>query len=859
MGAPRQIGRFAMYGEFAAGGMATVHFGRVASGAGKGERVAIKCLHPHLAKLPEFVSRFMVEATLAGRIVHPNVVATKEVVSEGGEVALVMEYVDGESLAELMNECAERGERAPLGVTLRIAVDALRGLHAAHRATGDDGEPLELIHRDVSPSNIMVATDGYARVLDFGIAKAAISLNTTREGQLKGKLRYMGPEQLRDAKVTQRTDVYALSVVLWELVTGEKLFAASSEAATLAKVLESVVIPPSRLVPGLSTSLDAVILRGLERDPTRRFASASEMAEALEMIGPLANRDEVGRWVTTLAGERLAARTAQIDDDAADTGAHAAPRSKRTEPVTETRSVVAVGVPGPARAATTPPRPGGFVIQTPDAIRPLTKDVGADAPVAIGRYVLFRRIAAGGMAAVWLGRLRGQVGFARTVAIKRLHPQFATDPEFAAMFLDEARVAARIRHPNVVPTLDVAAAEGELFLVMEYIEGASLAQLTRGAQIAAAPPPPDLVASILSGVLHGLHAAHEARDDQGAPLNIVHRDVSPQNIMVGTDGVARILDFGIAKAVGRSQNTREGEIKGKLRYMAPEQLARAECDRQADVFSAAVTLWEVLTGRPLFEATNEGGIVRAVLEMPIPPPSRLNPAVSPELDRVVLRGLERDLSRRYPTAAAMAIDLEEAVPLAPPRRVGEWVKQIEGEGVARRAAVLAELERARFDDDDGVAATSVRSGFTAVPVVNDGDASEVRAPRRRFGGWLFAGVLVGALAFVFARGRPLVWLGFASARDLSASPSDAPLPSAAPPPTSTITTAVDANDAGEVAPPAASAAAPPTVSVPEVAATASAPSTIAVTTERAAAPPRRKPAAPTPAKAKPTVPLYSRE
>src|SRR5262245_51026591 len=169
----------------------------------------------------------------------------------------------------------------------------------------------------------------------------------------------------------------------------------------------------------------------------------------------------------------------------------------------------------------------------------------------IGRYALHGELASGGMATVHLGRLLGPVGFSRTVAIKRLHAQYAQDPEFVSMFLDEARLAARIRHPNVVPTLDVVATSGELFLVMEYVPGESLSRLARAARDRMERMPPRIVSAIMSGVLHGLHAAHEAKSERGEPLGIVHRDVSPQNVLVGTDGVARVLDFGVAKAAGR--------------------------------------------------------------------------------------------------------------------------------------------------------------------------------------------------------------------------------------------------------------------------------------------------------------------
>ena len=177
------------------------------------------------------------------------------------------------------------------------------------------------------------------------------------------------------------------------------------------------------------------------------------------------------------------------------------------------------------------------------------------------------------MATVHLGRLLGTAGFSRTVAIKRLHLQYSKDPDFVSLFLDEARLAARIRHPNVASVLDVVALEGELFLVMEYIQGESLSRLLRVVVEEKTPIPIPIATGVVAGTLSGLHAAHEATSESGDPLNLVHRDVSPQNILVGVDGVPSVVDFGVAKAATRAQVTQEGELKGKLSYMSPEQVS----------------------------------------------------------------------------------------------------------------------------------------------------------------------------------------------------------------------------------------------------------------------------------------------
>jgi eukaryotic-like serine/threonine-protein kinase len=320
-------------------------------------------------------------------------------------------------------------------------------------------------------------------------------------------------------------------------------------------------------------------------------------------------------------------------------------------------------------------------------------DRHAPKPVrVIGRYALYDEIASGGMATVYFGRLLGPVGFSRTVAIKCLHPQYAKDPQFVSMFLDEARLAARIQHPNVVPTLDVVALQGELFLVMDYVQGESLSRLTRKTVERGGRIPTRIAVTVMISVLYGLHAAHEARSEHGDPLGIVHRDVSPQNVLVGVDGVARVLDFGVAKAAGRVQTTHEGQLKGKVAYMAPEQLLGKPVDRRTDVYAAAVVLWESIVGRRLFEGDNPGMVMNRVIEGQIESPSRLAPGLSTDLDAVVRRGLARDQSARFSTAREMAVALEQVIVLASPREVGEWVEHTAGRTLGKRAEKLAEIE-----------------------------------------------------------------------------------------------------------------------------------------------------------------------
>jgi serine/threonine protein kinase len=327
-----------------------------------------------------------------------------------------------------------------------------------------------------------------------------------------------------------------------------------------------------------------------------------------------------------------------------------------------------------------------------------TNPQAAALPRFVGRYALFDEIAAGGMATIHLGRLVGPVGFSRTVAIKTLHPQFAKDPEFVEMFLEEARLASRIQHPNVISTLDVATAEGEVFLVMEYVAGESLAKLVRSALKRGDRMPVEIAVSVLAGMLHGLHATHEAKNEQLEPMHIVHRDVSPQNVLVGLDGVARIFDFGVAKAAAmRSQATTDGQMKGKLSYMSPEQLNSREVDRRTDVFAAGVVAWECLTGRRLFAGSDPGEVLAKVLTLEIPAPIEVLSTIPRGLSDAVMRALERSPEQRWQTARDFAIELERNAILATAHIVGDWVEQNASDALQDRRRRVETVERTSMD------------------------------------------------------------------------------------------------------------------------------------------------------------------
>ena len=321
----------------------------------------------------------------------------------------------------------------------------------------------------------------------------------------------------------------------------------------------------------------------------------------------------------------------------------------------------------------------------------LDREPTPDSHAVVGRYALYDKIAAGGMATVHFGRLLGPIGFSRTVAIKRMLPQFVSDPGFVSMFVDEARLASRIRHPNVIPTLDVVSQEDELFLVLDYVHGETLSQLIKNLHAEQKRIPPAYAAAIVCGMLHGLHAAHNVKNARGELLGLVHRDVSPQNVLVGTDGMARLLDFGVAKAAGRLQVTINGQVKGKLAYMAPEQV-RGTVTPQTDVYAAAAVLWEALTCERLFQNTTWTNVAQVILQREVEPPSSVVPGLPHDLDAVVMRGLEKDPKKRFASAREMALAIEDCVQLAATYEVGEWVERTAKTMLAERAQKLAEIE-----------------------------------------------------------------------------------------------------------------------------------------------------------------------
>jgi serine/threonine protein kinase len=467
----------------------------------------------------------------------------------------------------------------------------------------------------------------------------------------------------------------------------------------------------------------------------------------------------------------------------------------------------------------------------------------------LDRFELIAELASGGMATVYLGRLGGVAGFQRFVAIKRLHPHLAREPEFVDMFLDEARLAARIHHPNVVPILEIGESDQGYYLVMEYIEGDTAARLlARSTQDGGSLPAPVALRIVLDA-LTGLHAAHELRDDARNPLELVHRDVSPQNVLVGVDGVTRITDFGVARAATRLSTTRSGQLKGKLAYMAPEQARGVEIDRRADLFAMGAVMWEMLAGKRLFKGDGEAQTLNNVLFEPIPRLRDADPSIPPAIEDICMRALKRERSYRFDNAADMADALERTARalhcLASARDVAAYVDAVIGQEISQqRDAVRAWLARSepsrnervvvpegppfapetgphpflqKAPDPANAAASSVSSAVIQVPEpagASSPSSVESRAndetllaplPRWRRPRWQLATpvLLVGLVGFAFA-----YWHG--SPESVPATDSEVTGPAISPQePAPVVTTSPGASPTAPVTPDAAPFAVPP--------------------------------------------------
>ena len=316
----------------------------------------------------------------------------------------------------------------------------------------------------------------------------------------------------------------------------------------------------------------------------------------------------------------------------------------------------------------------------------------------IGRYEFLVPIAKGGMAAVWAARLKGTRGFSKTVAIKTMLPSLSDDPSFEQMFLDEAQIAAQIHHPNVVEIMDLGEETDVLYIVMEYIDGESVATLMRNASKRKEPIGLPVGVQLVIDACNGLHAAHELKNVDGNQVGLVHRDISPQNILVTYDGMVKLVDFGVAKAAGRmSSETTAGQIKGKAPYMSPEQAMGGKVDRRTDIFAMGIVLYQLTTGKHPFRGENDLSTLHNILHRTVPSPKFVDPKFPRPLEAVIMKALSREQDKRFQTAQDMSDALSRVFPPTVRRvtasDVSKFVASLMGDVGEKRREALREATR----------------------------------------------------------------------------------------------------------------------------------------------------------------------
>ncbi|HVT15514.1 MAG TPA: protein kinase [Thermoanaerobaculia bacterium] len=571
---------------------------------------ALKVLNPERDASDDYKRRFIREARTASILDHPNICTIYESgESAAGQLFIAMAFCAGESLKS-------RLRRGPLALehALEIAAQVAAGLDRAHEKG--------VVHRDIKPANVML-TEGRAVIVDFGIARLGDQSRLTRAGNVMGTTAYIAPERLLGDAADARADIWSLSVVLYEMVTGSLPFRGPDNPAVMSAILRRDAAPMSTLRPGIPAELDRIVARALAKRPADRYQRAGELCADL----------------------RAAVAAGILPAEPTEETLVESPSSAGRE-----RPLSGVGVPGRSRGASGSRSRGSGGGEPSDAgdVRGLG---GPGGPLGnsgligttVSHYRVLHVLGGGGMGIVYQAE-DTQLG--RPVALKFLPPELTRDPDAKARFLQEARAASALDHPNICTIHEVGeTADGQLFLAMACYDGETLKKrLERGTL------PIDVVIDFAAQISRGLAKAHR----QG----IVHRDVKPANLMITGDDIVKILDFGIAKLAGAAAITRAGSSLGTPGYMSPEQAHGDEVDARTDLWSLGAVAYEMTTGRRPFRGDHEQAVLYALFHEQPEALTRLRPEAPPELERIVGRLLAKAPQERYQAAAEVVADLK---------------------------------------------------------------------------------------------------------------------------------------------------------------------------------------------------------
>jgi serine/threonine protein kinase len=612
---PRRLGKMSLLARLGDGGMASVYVASVGDGP-LARLAAVKLLRAG-APDHDYRTRFLDEARVVVRLHHNNIVDVREAGEAGGQLYIAMELIEGRDLADIWDKCAEVGRAFPLPIGVYLIREILRGLHYAHTFPG-----LALVHRDISPSNILVDWAGAVRLADFGLATSAMKGSMTVPGLVFGKVGYMAPEQALKDDLDPRADVYSCGVVLWELITGRPLREPGTDTQTVAGWEAS---RPSKLSRRVDQTLDDIVLTALQHNRENRFDSAHEFMSALTQWladnAPQTTQETAAEFLRELFGD--------------------ARRRDHTE-YTKLLELSPRTAVWDRRRATREIRP------------PSDDEILPSGTVIAERYRVERTLGQGGMGIVYLAE---HMGVGRQLAVKVLTAEWSRHEVVARRFREEARAANAAGHPNIVEVYDAGRLEdGRLYMSMEFLTGRSLYE-----EIVDVGPL-DLIRAcrIIGQVADAIGAAHR--------VGIVHRDLKPDNVMLvaRSDGdFVKVLDFGISASAVRSEAeqrlTRPGHAVGTPEYMAPEQAKGKDPTPRFDIYALGVMLYEALTGAPPFQSDNMVEVLTRKATERAPAVRERRPEVPLGLSELVHECLEIDPALRPASAALVKARLDGVI------------------------------------------------------------------------------------------------------------------------------------------------------------------------------------------------------
>ena len=744
---PRKFGKYHLLGPLAQGGMGALYLA-VGGDRGLERLMVIKTVLPHLADA-EYVARFRDEAKVVVKLSHGNLIPVFDAGLVGGELFLAMDFVEGRDLRAVWNRCAKKQVAFPIDVAVYIVKELCRGLAYAHSFPD-----LHLVHRDISPPNVLVSYTGEVKLTDFGLASSTLKLEKTAPGIIYGKVAYMSPEQARGEKLDGRSDMYAAAIVLWELLTGRQLFPPGKDQPQdlLARAKNPEPMRPSKRAPRVPVELDEICLRALAPSKEDRYADCDAMRMALQswlaQNAPTTDGTRMSAFLLELFAEDIQRERGERNELLS----RVRTRALTLPPTDELRLIIESGGRGglahdSGAIHDAPVRKVGSVgrratdrqddpndrRQAPDRRNLPTKPVTADhsgraaalaqqAQLALddyeaepdlmgsevdGRYRVIELIGEGGMGKVYLAE---HVEIGKRVALKVLHPSYSRMPDLVERFRREARAASKIGHPNIVDVTDSGTtADGSVYFVMEFLEGVELGSVIEreGALDVAR------ALKITGQICRALSAAHRE--------GIIHRDLKPENIFLitrdGTADVVKVLDFGIAKtteaeAARERRLTSPGMAMGTPEYMSPEQAAGRPADARCDVYALGAIMYEMVTGIPPYSGDNFMEILtKKATQDPVPPHVVRSELASP-ISELVMASMARSPGDRPQTMEALEYELNKCL-------AGRGVAVAQILGMTTDAHVVATLNPGlsmrQFDDAAVVARAQTSSPAIGMP------------------------------------------------------------------------------------------------------------------------------------------------